>query len=181
MEHPDRQLLIDAADGLLPPSALSALRVHLDSCPDCLSLSEEEAAFSNLLRSQTLSDTTPGFDRAVLDAILPATAGKRGRDILLRKYAGLVLLCMVTLFVVVLSMGQKSDAQGWMAPVSRSISSLSNGITLGVTRGIEQLYASVKTTAGSDSVLHVFALAVLALLLLGGLDRIISPILRKER
>ncbi len=181
MEHPDSELLVSFADGVLDDAQTTDIRAHIEQCPICREIVASERQFSEALRAQPLIQPSPSFDRTVLDTMLPASARSRREEASIRKYAGLIVLCVVTLIVVAISSGQGGDSPGWMRPVSDAMSSANRTLTDGFVVGIKQLFSPLHAARSSSGVFDIFALAVLALLVLGGIDRVIAPLVRKGR
>ena len=63
------ELAIDLLDGKLTPEEASPLRAHLDSCPECRVLFEQQASVSGLLRATRPVEAPPHLRTAVLAAV----------------------------------------------------------------------------------------------------------------
>ncbi|MBE0643576.1 MAG: zf-HC2 domain-containing protein [Bacteroidetes bacterium] len=180
MEHPERELLILFAEGLLGEAQADGIRSHIETCPRCRETVVSEREFGEALRTQPLLQPSHAFDRRVLDAVLPATSRSRREDISLRRYAGLIVLCVVTLIVAVIASGHSGNGPVWMRPVSDVMSTASKAVTGALVDGMKQLFSPLHAAKGSG-VIEIFALAALALVVLGGLDRVFSPFAKKGR
>jgi anti-sigma factor RsiW len=181
MEHPDRELLIALADGILTPERKIEVRSHMDHCPTCASILEQEAALSRTLRMQRLVQPSPAFDRAVLDAVLPRSAARVAQEASFRKYAGVFVLCIFTIIVFLISSGSGSNSPSWMHPVHDAVNGSTRWMTESFVEGSSALFAPLTRATAHGGVLDIFCMATFALLLLGGIDRIIAPLLKKGR
>ncbi|MFZ1728490.1 MAG: zf-HC2 domain-containing protein [Bacteroidota bacterium] len=181
MQHPDRQLLIAYVDGLLTSKQADELLSHANICPDCKIVIEQEAAMSSAMRTQPLAHPGPGFDRAVLDAVLPRTSNADKQALPLRKFAGIFALCIFTLIIFLFSTDGNHDSAAWVQPVKDAVSGFTGNMTEYLVQGIQRLFVPFTATAAHSSILEIIGMATVALLLLGGIDHIISPLLKKGR
>jgi anti-sigma factor RsiW len=182
MEHPEHILILNYIDGLLPDSDVRALEAHIAICRSCSRAAERERALSTALRSQELSRPSSSFDRRVLDTIIPATAHREGERSLLRRHAGLLVLCVMTVAIVLLSSGESSSSTSWFRPVQQAISAWLQPTVARVSDAVTHSIDPVREVAHrGSSVIEIFALALLGLAALAVLDRLISPRLRKSR
>ncbi len=181
MIHPDRDILILYVDRVLPESEMTSIRAHAEECLQCSDALARERQFSEALRAQPMTEPSSGFDRIVLDAVIPAATRERRGEATVRRYAGLITLCVVTLVVILIALGQGGESSDWMQPVSETINTATRSLTNGFVDGLNRLLSPLKVIQVSNGVLDIFALAVLALLVLGGLDRILSPLVKKGR
>ncbi|MFA6233490.1 MAG: zf-HC2 domain-containing protein [Bacteroidota bacterium] len=181
MEHPDRELLIAFADGILSPEQTIEVRAHADHCPTCGIIIEQEAAMSRALRMQRLVQPSFAFDRVVLDAVLPRRAARGAQEASFRKYAGVFVLCIFTFIVFLISSGSGGNSPSWMHPVYDAVNGITRGMTESFIEGSSALFAPLTKMTADRGVLEIFCMATFALLLLGGIDRIIAPLLKKGR
>lgn len=136
---------------------------------------------SRALRMQRLVLPSPAFDGAVLDAVLPRTAARGAQETSFRKYAGVFALCIFTLFVFLISSGSGSNSPSWMHPIYDAVNGATRGMTESFAKGSSALFAPLTKMTAHSGVLDIFCMATFALLLLGGIDRIIAPLLKKGR
>ena len=182
MEHPEHILILNYIDGLLPDNDLRALEAHIAICPSCSRAAERERALSTALRSQEPSRPSSSFDRRVLDTIIPATTRRERERSLLRRHAGLIVLCVMTIVIVLLSSGESSSSTSWLQPLQQTISAYLQPTIARVSDAVTHSIAPAREAAHrGGSVLEIFALALLGLAVLGALDRLLAPHLRKSR
>jgi anti-sigma factor RsiW len=181
MEHPDPELLTALADELLSGDRADALRTHIEHCAACAAVVARESALSAALRSQPLAEPSQLFDRRVLDAVLPHAAAEGKARISLRNYAGMFALCACTLVIFLAANGERGDAPSWLSPVYDTVGGATARITESFVSGIGRLVSPLRVATQGSNVFEIFLLATLALVLLGALDRIFSPLSRRER
>ncbi len=181
MEHPDHELLLACADGLLSTEQSDEIRAHTTRCPDCAAVLEREMALSAALRAQPLARPSPAFDQAVLRALMPRAESTGRHEISFRGYGGILLLCACTLVIYLAANGKSDGAPTWLTPVYETISGAMSWFTDRFVSGISGMISPLGTAAHGSNFIEIFLLATLALVLLGGLDRVIAPLFRKER
>lgn len=183
MIHPHSSTLQRLADGLLPADEAATTRAHLDECPDCRQRAEREHLLSESLRNLGLDRPSASFDRAVLDAVLPSRSVPARETPQLRRYAGLLALCALTLLVVLLSPEkQEPSASSWTLPVREWIATGTTAVTEIFSSVARRIPAPAHngSTSGSN-VVEILSLALLALGAFAALDHFLGPHLRRER
>ncbi|MCB2204017.1 zf-HC2 domain-containing protein [bacterium] len=181
MQHPAPDILQQFADGMLDSEHRSNVEAHLHDCAECRSVVELERGISGVLQDLPLHEPSTYFDASVLNAV-HAPASHRGPDrIRIFRYTAAAALILVTLVVVIVAGASgEEQSRSMLTPVFERVTPLFEQVTDFIAPATELL--NNKSTrvapdldAQSESVVRVFFIAVLALLIFGGLERVLLP------
>ena len=176
MKHPDAEILRQYADALLDPAARAGVERHIEDCASCRDALRIERALSDAIRALPSSSPSHRFDRGVLDAV-QHTAHAPAKRMPYFRYAAVGLLILTT-FVVVIVAGASGEAQSQsvLTPVFERITAVLSPVVDLMTQKSEQLTPQLDD--GDSSFFRIFFLATAALLIIGGLERLLSPSFR---
>ncbi|MDT8323352.1 MAG: zf-HC2 domain-containing protein [Bacteroidota bacterium] len=177
MQHPAPDVLGQYADALLDAPEHDRVHRHLTTCASCRNALLVEKSLSDAVRTASQRTPSSRFDSAVLSALRrPATGPSRRIPYL--GYAAAALL-IVTTFVVVIIAGASGETQSRSA-----LTPMFERITEVLTPAMELLTSqsgrlTPKLDERDSDFFRVFFIATAALLLIGGLERVLFPLMRQ--
>lgn len=182
MTHPELQQILSHVDALLPADEDARISAHLAECEACRRVAARERQLSDALRMQVLLTPSAPFERHVLDAVLPMRAREHREQLAIRKYRGLIGLCVLTFAVFLLSGQQSSESPSLLRPVFDSVSTLFAPMRGFIETLLQDAFGKRRIPMAEDSnVLEVLIIALGGLAAFYTLDRLFSPHMRRER
>ncbi|MBN1446685.1 MAG: hypothetical protein JXA28_02040 [Bacteroidetes bacterium] len=177
MMHPDRNMLRQLADGNLDATEAHPIEVHLASCTQCRMIVAFERDLVRALRETPLPQASPDFDPAVLRAVSRRNHPAATSRLPWVKYAAAGILISATLIVITLAGASgEEQSRSMLTPVFEQITSLIGPLANTFASQADSIIPT-SCTQGNE-VLRIFLLAMGALLVLGGLERLLLPHLK---